>query len=47
MIDRKSKDYRKLWSCKKVRPEIIVEILFDSISESKRHKSGIAVRFSR
>ena len=30
---------------KKVRPEIIVELLFDSISESKRHKSGIAVRF--
>ena len=32
---------------KKVRPEIIVELLFDSISESKRHKSGIAVRFPR
>ena len=32
---------------KKVRPEIIVELLFDSISESKRHKSGISVRFPR
>ena len=32
---------------KKVRPEIIVELLFDSISESKRHKSGVAVRFPR
>ena len=32
---------------KKVRPEIIVELLFDSISESKRHKSGIALRFPR
>ena len=24
-----------------------MELLFDSISESKRHKSGIAVRFPR
>ncbi len=32
---------------KKVRPEIVIELHFDSISESKRHKSGIAVRFPR
>ncbi|MEM8866719.1 MAG: ATP-dependent DNA ligase [Verrucomicrobiota bacterium] len=30
-----------------VRPELVFEIAFEGISESKRHKSGIAVRFPR
>ena len=32
---------------KKVKPEIVVELNFDSIALSKRHKSGVAVRFPR
>jgi len=49
VIDRKIKKITEesFGPVKKVRPEIIVELLFDSISESKRHKSGIAVRFPR
>lgn len=30
-----------------VRPELVFEIAFEGISESKRHKSGIALRFPR
>ena len=30
-----------------VDPELVFEIAFEGISESKRHKSGIAVRFPR
>jgi DNA ligase-1 len=30
-----------------VKPELVFEISFEGISESKRHKSGIAVRFPR
>ena len=30
-----------------VRPEIVLEIAFDRIQESKRHKSGYALRFPR
>jgi len=30
-----------------VEPELVFEIAFEGISESKRHKSGIAVRFPR
>lgn len=30
-----------------VRPELVMEIAFEGIQESKRHKSGIAVRFPR
>jgi DNA ligase-1 len=30
-----------------VRPELVFEIGFEGISESKRHKSGVAVRFPR
>ncbi len=30
-----------------VRPELVFEIAFEGIHESKRHKSGIAVRFPR
>jgi DNA ligase-1 len=30
-----------------VKPEQVFEIAFEGINESKRHKSGIAVRFPR
>lgn len=30
-----------------VRPEIVLEIAFDSVTRSKRHKSGFALRFPR
>ncbi|NDC78074.1 MAG: ATP-dependent DNA ligase, partial [Chitinophagia bacterium] len=30
-----------------VRPELVFEIGFEGISESRRHKSGVAVRFPR
>lgn len=30
-----------------VKPELVFEIAFEGISESKRHKSGVAVRFPR
>ena len=28
-------------------PKLVLEIAFDAIQESKRHKSGIAMRFPR
>ncbi len=30
-----------------VRPEIVIEVTFDRVQESKRHKSGYALRFPR
>ena len=30
-----------------MRPELVFEIAFEGINESKRHKSGVAVRFPR
>jgi DNA ligase-1 len=30
-----------------VKPELVFEIAFEGISESRRHKAGIAVRFPR
>ena len=30
-----------------VRPEIILEVAFDSIQKSERHDSGFALRFPR
>ena len=30
-----------------VRPELVMEIAFESIQASNRHKSGVAVRFPR
>ena len=30
-----------------VKPELVFEIAFEGIAESKRHKSGIALRFPR
>ena len=32
---------------REVQKELVLEIAFDSINESKRHKSGIALRFPR
>jgi len=32
---------------REVHKELVLEIAFDSINESKRHKSGIALRFPR
>lgn len=30
-----------------VKPEIVLEVAFDSIQKSKRHNSGFALRFPR
>ncbi|MEM7765849.1 MAG: ATP-dependent DNA ligase, partial [Pseudomonadota bacterium] len=30
-----------------VKPEIVLEIAFDAIQRSSRHKSGVAMRFPR
>jgi len=30
-----------------VQPEIVIEVTFDRVQESKRHKSGYALRFPR
>jgi DNA ligase-1 len=30
-----------------VKPELVIEVTFDRIQESKRHKSGYALRFPR
>ncbi|HEV2355364.1 MAG TPA: ATP-dependent DNA ligase, partial [Puia sp.] len=30
-----------------VRPELVFEIAFEGIAASKRHKSGVALRFPR
>ena len=30
-----------------VRPEVVLEVAFDGIQESSRHKSGYALRFPR
>jgi DNA ligase-1 len=30
-----------------VKPELVFEIAFEGIAESKRHKSGVALRFPR
>ena len=32
---------------REVKKELVLEIAFDSINESKRHKSGLALRFPR
>ena len=43
----KKKYNRKIWSCRSLKPEMVFEISFEKIQISKRHKSGIAVRFPR
>jgi len=30
-----------------VEPEVVLEVTFDRVQESKRHKSGFALRFPR
>jgi DNA ligase-1 len=30
-----------------VKPQIVIEVTFDRVQESKRHKSGYALRFPR
>jgi DNA ligase-1 len=30
-----------------VRPQVVIEVTFDRVQESKRHKSGYALRFPR
>jgi DNA ligase-1 len=32
---------------RKVRPELVIEVAFDSIQRSERHDSGFALRFPR
>jgi DNA ligase-1 len=34
-------------SVREVAPEIVLEIAFDSVHRSTRHKSGVAMRFPR
>ena len=43
----KKKYNRKIWSCSIVKTRNGIEISFEKIQISKRHKSGIAVRFPR
>ena len=43
----KEKYNRKIWSCSIVETRNVFEISFEKIQISKRHKSGIAVRFPR
>lgn len=33
--------------CRTVEPEVVLEVEFNGIQESKRHKSGYALRFPR
>nr|NIN00374.1 hypothetical protein [candidate division Zixibacteria bacterium] len=30
-----------------VRPEVVLEVAFDTVNKSQRHKSGFALRFPR
>ncbi|MBE2218994.1 MAG: ATP-dependent DNA ligase [Ignavibacteria bacterium] len=43
----KSHTLEKFGPVRTVKPELVFEIAFEGISESKRHKSGVAVRFPR
>ena len=49
MLDRfvRSNTINRFGPVREIKKEIVFEIAFDSISESKRHKSGIALRFPR
>jgi DNA ligase-1 len=33
--------------CARSKPELVLEVAFDAIQPSARHKSGIAMRFPR
>jgi DNA ligase-1 len=43
----KKNTLEKFGPVRTVKPELVFEIAFDAISESKRHKSGVAVKFPR
>ena len=49
MLDKfvRSNTINRFGPVREIKKEIVFEIAFDSISESKRHKSGIALRFPR
>ena len=49
MLDKfvRSNTVNRFGPVREIKKEIVFEIAFDSISESKRHKSGIALRFPR
>lgn len=38
---------KELWNGVVVRPEIVLEVAFDSVQKSDRHESGFALRFPR
>ena len=38
---------KKFGPVREVKKELVLEIAFDSINESRRHKSGLALRFPR
>ena len=38
---------RSFWPCRLVRPEVVLEVAFDGIQKSSRHKGGFALRFPR
>jgi DNA ligase-1 len=48
-VDRfiKQNTLEKFGPVRSVKPELVFEIAFDGIHASKRHKSGVAVRFPR
>jgi DNA ligase-1 len=43
----KKNSIEKFGPVRTVKPELVFEIGFEGISESKRHKSGVALRFPR
>ncbi len=43
----KRNSLEKFGPVRTVKPELVFEIAFEGIMESRRHKSGIAVRFPR
>jgi DNA ligase-1 len=43
----KKNSLEKFGPVRTVKPELVFEIAFEGIAESKRHKSGIALRFPR
>ncbi|MEO6949593.1 MAG: ATP-dependent DNA ligase [Ginsengibacter sp.] len=43
----KSNSLEKFGPVRTVKPELVFEIAFEGIAESKRHKSGVALRFPR
>jgi len=43
----KRNSIEKFGPVRTVKPELVFEIAFEGIAESKRHKSGVALRFPR